>query len=198
MASSTTPHTAARPSPPTSLTAEIGIVAAVTLVAAVALAGATTALRSHQRAETAGVAPMGVYSRFRSKEGLRTALATRAFARLHAALTSGASGEPAEQIRVMCREYRRFALAHPEQYRLIFTGAGPVLDPTSASAARGRDAFGVLIEVIRSAGTRPPPSGRGRRLSWSGAPSTGRSPWNSRVWGRRRTREPRTSTCSTW
>ncbi|MFF3485535.1 TetR/AcrR family transcriptional regulator [Streptomyces sp. NPDC002701] len=99
-------------------------------------------------AREAGVAPMGVYSRFGSKEDLLLALAVRALDDLWAAVAVDRSLEAEERFRQVCLAYRRFALAHPQRYALIFGGGGPVAQTGSAASVYGHAAFEVLIELV--------------------------------------------------
>jgi AcrR family transcriptional regulator len=71
-------------------------------------------------ATRAGVAPMGVYSRFGSKDGLLEALFVQGFTWLQETIT-GASGRDAlARLRSGCLAYREFAVAHPHLYGLMF------------------------------------------------------------------------------
>ncbi|AKS35736.1 TetR/AcrR family transcriptional regulator [Mycolicibacterium goodii] len=99
-------------------------------------------------AREAGVAPMGVYNRFGSKEGLISALAMRARHELTTAIAVPADCEPAERLRRACRGYRSFALAHPARYTLIFATGSPLGDTASAVATHGRSVFGVLTDLV--------------------------------------------------
>lgn len=99
-------------------------------------------------AREAGVAPMGVYNRFDSKEGLLAALAIRALDELDTAIAVPADEAPVERFRVACRGYREFALAHPARYALIFTAGSPLEAVDSPAALRGRAVFGVLVELV--------------------------------------------------
>lgn len=101
-------------------------------------------------ATEAGVAPMGVYNRFQNKDGLLVALAVRAFDALRDAVDVEAAGDPLERLRRSCRNYRTFALEHPEQYRLMFTGLEPVATPSPA-AEHGTAVLLGFIDIFRAA-----------------------------------------------
>ncbi|WP_221351921.1 TetR/AcrR family transcriptional regulator [Streptomyces beigongshangae] len=105
-------------------------------------------------AREAGVAPMGVYNRFGSKEGLLLALAVRALEDLWYAVSVDPSLEAEERFRRGCVAYRRFALAHPQRYALIFGGGGPVARTGSEASVHGHAAFDVLVELVEGVVTR--------------------------------------------
>jgi AcrR family transcriptional regulator len=74
-------------------------------------------------ATEAGVAPMGVYSRFGSKDGLVAAVLVRGFDGLRAAVGVGGDPDPLSRLLASGRNYRLFALAQPQHYGAMF-GAG--------------------------------------------------------------------------
>jgi AcrR family transcriptional regulator len=74
-------------------------------------------------AAEAGVAPMGVYNRFGSKEGLIDAILMRAFDGLREAVAGRGELDPLERLRASGERYRQFALAHPKHYAVMFGGA---------------------------------------------------------------------------
>ncbi len=100
-------------------------------------------------AREAGVAPMGVYNRFTNKDGLLAALAIRAFDDLAAAISDGPpGGTPADRLRRATRGYREFALTHPSRYALVFATGSPAADPASPVTNRGREVFGILVDMV--------------------------------------------------
>jgi AcrR family transcriptional regulator len=101
-------------------------------------------------AAEAGVAPMGVYNRFQNKDGLLAALAVRAFDALRVAVDVVDPDDPWERLRRSCRGYRAFALEHPEQYRLMFTGVWSLAAP-SPVAQHGTAVLQVLVDILGSA-----------------------------------------------
>jgi AcrR family transcriptional regulator len=71
-------------------------------------------------ATEAGVAPMGVYNRFGSKDGLIEALVMRSFDLLRDAVADRGEVDPVERLRGSGLRYREFALGHPQHYTVIF------------------------------------------------------------------------------
>ena len=97
----------------------------------------------------AGVAPMGVYNRFGSKDGLVAAVLARGFEGLRAATAADDDPDPAARLRACGRNYRRFALANPQHYAAMF-GAGMALAaPTEELADRATAAFSALVDRVR-------------------------------------------------
>ena len=71
-------------------------------------------------ASRAGVAPMGVYSRFGGKDGLLEALFVGGFQRLREAITEASGPDARSRLHAGCLAYRAFAVAHPHLYELMF------------------------------------------------------------------------------
>ena len=102
-------------------------------------------------AREAGVAPMSVYNRFASREGLLVALAVRAFAELADFLVTPSDLDPERRFRQICVGYRQFALTRPARYALIFSIGSPVTLPASEEASsRGREAVGYLVDAVEA------------------------------------------------
>jgi AcrR family transcriptional regulator len=99
-------------------------------------------------AAEAGVAPMGVYNRFGSKEGLIDALLVRAFEGLRRAAASHGEVDPIERLRASGIRYRLFALANRMQYEVMFGGvlASGEQSPELAECAGG--AFQELVNHV--------------------------------------------------
>jgi AcrR family transcriptional regulator len=100
-------------------------------------------------AAEAGVAPMGVYSRFGSKDGLVDALLIRAIEDFRAAVGVGQEPDPAERLKGAGRRYREWALANRQHYEAIFLarsglGSDAVVEATMK-------AFGELLSRIEYA-----------------------------------------------
>lgn len=119
-------------------------------------------------AHEAAVAPMSVYNRFESKDGLVVALATRALDELAAAIDVPGEVEPVERFVKACRNYRHFALRHPARYSLIFGAGSPLEDQSSAVAATGRAVFDTLTALIDSMRTSSaqPNSSEAAQIVW--------------------------------
>lgn len=109
-------------------------------------------------AREAEVAPMSVYNRFDSKEGLLATLAVRALDELGVAIETPSDIEAVQRFRQACRNYRTYALEHPARYLLIFATGSPLEDQSSPAAAHGRTVFAVLIELIRALTAAHPPA----------------------------------------
>lgn len=107
----------------------------------------TTGVTVRAVASEAAVAPMSVYNRFDSKEGLVSALAMRALDELAAAIETPGT-PPADQLRQACRNYREYAVAHPARYLLIFSVGSPLEDQASPAAVHGRSVFDVLVALV--------------------------------------------------
>src|ERR1700740_2752552 len=75
-------------------------------------------------AAEAGIAPMGVYNRLGGKDGLVDALLIRGFDRLRAAIDAPITdtAKPSTHARLFAcgLSYRRFALANPHFYAIMF------------------------------------------------------------------------------
>src|SRR5580692_6393438 len=103
-------------------------------------------------AAAAGVAPMGVYNHFESKNGIIEALFIQGFARLREALTTIADIEdPYEALREAGRRYRALAKAHPMVYQLMFLRAIPNYEPSDPAIEVAGAAFDSLVVAVRRA-----------------------------------------------
>jgi len=100
-------------------------------------------------AAEAGVAPMGVYSRFGSKDGLVDALLIRAIEDFRAAVGVGQEPDPAERLKAAGRRYREWALANRQHYEAIFLARVGLGSDAVAEASMG--AFGELLSRIEYA-----------------------------------------------
>ena len=110
---------------------------------------AELSLRAAARA--AGVSAMAPYRHFADKEALLAAVAARGFRAFARRLrdAGGAETDPFARLRALGPTYVRFALDHPELFRLMF---GPEIADKSRHAeltAAGGDALAALEEAIR-------------------------------------------------
>jgi AcrR family transcriptional regulator len=99
----------------------------------------------------AGVAPMGVYNRFGSKEGLVEALLIRGFEGLRQAVASHGEADPIDRLRQSGVRYRQFALGHREQYLVMFGGTLAAGEPTPELRECSGAAFGALVDHVSTA-----------------------------------------------
>jgi AcrR family transcriptional regulator len=100
-------------------------------------------------AAEAGVAPMGVYSRFGGKDGLIQALVMRAFELLRAAVADRGEVDPLVRLRAAGVRYREFALAYPQHYALIFGGSpGTDAGENPEVEAKAAAAFEALVATV--------------------------------------------------
>ncbi|GAB3272485.1 TetR/AcrR family transcriptional regulator [Kineosporia babensis] len=101
-------------------------------------------------ASEAGVAPMGVYNRFGSKDGLIEALLVRGFQGLTAAI-SAREGEtdPVLRLWMSGSRYREFALSHPSHYALMFGDrVGQDWQPSAEFGECAEAAFQILADHV--------------------------------------------------
>jgi len=110
-------------------------------------------------ATEAGVAPMGVYNRFGGKDGLVEAVLIRAFDGLRDAVAGRGEPDPTERLVASGRRYRTFALAHPQQYTVMFGNALALDVLPERVKEHAATAFGELIGHVTyamAAGAVPP------------------------------------------
>jgi AcrR family transcriptional regulator len=98
-------------------------------------------------AAEAGVAPMGVYNHLDGKAGLLLAVLQRAFDGLRDAITPPPEMFGEQRLVESGRGYRRFALANPRTYALMFGPSDPSVD-TDALLPHAGPAFQALIDVV--------------------------------------------------
>ena len=109
-------------------------------------------LRVRAVATEAGCSTTGIYTNFGSKNGLVEAIFVDGFERLDVALASAPKkGSWTDRLRARCMEYRRWALANPTSYMVMFGGAVPEFSPTPDAARRGFQTFMDLVERARAA-----------------------------------------------
>ncbi len=102
-------------------------------------------------AAQAGIAPMSVYNRLGGKDGLVDALLIRGFDRLRAAIESGDEPDMAARLRNCGLRYRRFALANPHFYAIMFEDAIPHDHDSPEVEEHAHAAFGALVRTVELA-----------------------------------------------
>jgi AcrR family transcriptional regulator len=116
------------------------------------------ALQARKVAAEAGASTMAVYTHFGGMAGLIDAIAREAFARFARALTEvPQTDDPVADFLAMGIAYRRFALASPQRYQLIF-GIGSPGEPTDqtdvtvtgmTTDSAGKASFEALLHAVR-------------------------------------------------
>jgi AcrR family transcriptional regulator len=116
------------------------------------------ALQARKVAAEAGGSTMAVYTHFGGMAGLIDAIAREAFARFARALTEvPQTDDPVADFLAMGIAYRRFALASPQRYQLIF-GIGSPGEPTDqtdvtvtgmTTDSAGKASFEALLHAVR-------------------------------------------------
>jgi AcrR family transcriptional regulator len=102
-------------------------------------------------AAQAGIAPMGVYNRLGSKEGLVDALLIIGFDRLRAAVEAGDEPDMLERLRACGGRYREFAMANRQFYAIMFEDAIPHERSSAEVAEHAAAAFGALVRTVEAA-----------------------------------------------
>jgi AcrR family transcriptional regulator len=108
-------------------------------------------------AAEAGIAPMGVYNRLGGKDGLVDALLIRGFDRLRASLEASAADTAEPDVRrrfFSCgMTYRRFALANPHFYAIMFEDAIPHEKDNEEVGEHAHATFGMLVRIVELSAT---------------------------------------------
>ncbi|MQA34285.1 TetR/AcrR family transcriptional regulator [Modestobacter roseus] len=105
-------------------------------------------------ATEAGVAPMGVYNRFGSKDGLIAAVLVRGFDGLRGAVTADDDADPLARLLASGRNYRLFALDRPQHYGAMFGGRPLPTEGADELVAAATAAFEALVGHVRYAMAR--------------------------------------------
>ncbi len=102
-----------------------------------------------EAARRAGVSAAAPYRHFADKAHLLATVAEQGFLELHTALTAAAdaASEPAEELAAIGRAYVRWAVTHPDHYRVMFGADTSKADHPNLALAAGR-AFDVLLAAI--------------------------------------------------
>ncbi|WP_367133914.1 TetR/AcrR family transcriptional regulator [Saccharothrix sp. HUAS TT1] len=105
-------------------------------------------------AREVGITAPALYRYYDSREDLLRRLAedicTDLAAELNAGLAAVDQGDTSAQVYAVCRGFRRWALAHPQEFTLVFASAEDALGTCGPDAGRGQvgDQFGrVFLEV---------------------------------------------------
>ncbi|MDP2012966.1 MAG: TetR/AcrR family transcriptional regulator [Actinomycetota bacterium] len=110
----------------------------------------TSGLTVRGVALTARVAPMGVYSRFGSKDGLLEALFTAGFTGLNDEILRATGPTAIYRLLDGCQRYREFALAQPQLYRLMFEQM-MALDLSDEALLVAKGSFDCLVTRVADA-----------------------------------------------
>ena len=106
-------------------------------------------------AAEAGIAPMGVYNRLGGKDGLVDALLIRGFDRLRAAVDVAINdtAEPSMRARLLASglNYRKFALANPHFYSIMFEDSLLRKHENPEVAEHAHAAFDALVRAVELA-----------------------------------------------
>jgi AcrR family transcriptional regulator len=104
-------------------------------------------------ARRVGITPMAVYRHYDGVDALLAAVRGRASAALLAAFTDAlAEPDPRARLEATARGYVRWAMANPEQFRLLFTGGPPPAEAArEAQVRRDAAAFRFIVDRMREA-----------------------------------------------
>lgn len=109
-------------------------------------------LTMRRLAQATGASTMVLYTRFGSRDAVIDALLAEGFSRFADELGRVSEPSPREHLRELGLAYRRFALANPTHYRLMFGGGAPQAEwkqlGESAAAPHGQRAFGSLLLAV--------------------------------------------------
>ncbi|WP_036468184.1 TetR/AcrR family transcriptional regulator [Mycobacterium genavense] len=102
-----------------------------------------------EAARRAGVSAAAPYRHFTDKAHLLATVAEQGFLDLHAALSAGteAAAGPRDKLIAIGRAYVRWAVGHPNQYRVMFGADTDKAQHPSLAVAAGQ-AFGTLLDTI--------------------------------------------------
>jgi AcrR family transcriptional regulator len=106
-----------------------------------------SALTVRKVATCAGIAPMGVYSRFEGKQGLLEALFVRGFEGLQRTVAKASGADARERLRDAALRYRRYAVENPQHYALMFERMHEV-QPSESAVGRAFASFDQLVRLI--------------------------------------------------
>jgi AcrR family transcriptional regulator len=126
--------------------------------------GGPSAVTLRGIAREIGVSPAALYGYFDSLEALFTALIVDGYEDLADAVAAAAaqSGSPGARLLETCRAFRRWALAHPARFRLLYFSPLPGYEapPDGETMAASLRVFVPMLGIIVGGwrdGTLPPP-----------------------------------------
>ena len=100
-----------------------------------------SAITVRKVATCAGIAPMGVYTRFEGKQGLLEALFVRGFEGLQHTIAEAAGADARGRLRDAALRYRRYAVQNPQHYALMFERMHEVQPSEAAASSPSVSAF---------------------------------------------------------
>ncbi|MEW2526746.1 TetR/AcrR family transcriptional regulator, partial [Streptomyces sp. NPDC047071] len=114
--------------------------------------GGSEAVALRGIARDMGMAPGTFYSYFDTREALLAALAADAYRALAAHLRTARDGarEPADRALAHGLAYRAWALAHPQEFRLLFSGRSPHARTQDSTEAEYELCLGI-VEIAATA-----------------------------------------------
>jgi AcrR family transcriptional regulator len=139
-----------RPTQPTTTRTRSADIEQTVLDAATRLlaTGGSEALSIRRIAAEAGVAPMSVYNRFGSKQGVLDHLFIRGFRALDEAMSAEQSGDLEKDLVENGLRYRAFALENPTRYELMFMRGVADYEASDEAATTATKSFLNLVEMV--------------------------------------------------
>ncbi|MEI5098610.1 TetR/AcrR family transcriptional regulator [Streptomyces sp. PmtG] len=115
-----------------------------------------------------GMAPGTFYSYFDTREALLAALAADAYRTLAARLREARDSAPDPAGRAVAHglAYREWALAHPQEFRLLFSGRSPHAD-TADTADTAEAEYELCLGIVEIATTTGPPPPSHPPYAWT-------------------------------
>ena len=99
-------------------------------------------------ADAVGVTAPSIYRHFTDKDELLNAICERRFTELNAAFeTADSVADPVQRLQELGRSYGRFALEHPEHYRVLMMTTS-TREKLKEDATEGQKAFGRLVDAV--------------------------------------------------
>jgi AcrR family transcriptional regulator len=117
-----------------------------------ATTGNADAISIRRVAEAVDRTPPSIYLHFATKDELIQAVCQRQFDAMSERFRLALEGvdDPVDQIRTMAEAYVRFALEHPEQYRVLFMN-GVRRETEDLESLRLTECFGMLVDSVEAA-----------------------------------------------